>query len=214
MIDAVIDISHHNGAGIDFRAVKASGILGVIHKASQGGTYEDPMYNENRIAAIAAGLRFGSYHFGTSDGAVDEASFYLETCEMRPGELMALDFEMNNAGSSMSLPQARAFVGEVHGKTGVWPMLYGGGYLKTILRGQADPLLVNCPLWLAAYTDKPTLPPGWRTWSMWQYTDGSAGPDAQETPGVGFCDRSRYIGTAEDFDLFWDSVSFGAPKNA
>mgnify|MGYP006160279261 CR=1 FL=1 len=35
MIDAVIDISHFNGAP-DWARVKAAGILGVIHKATQG----------------------------------------------------------------------------------------------------------------------------------------------------------------------------------
>ena len=36
MLNAVIDISHHNGKSLDFAAARADGILGVIHKASQG----------------------------------------------------------------------------------------------------------------------------------------------------------------------------------
>ena len=49
-LNAVIDISHHN-ANLDFQQAKAAGILGVIHKATQGLTYKDPMYVTNRQKA-------------------------------------------------------------------------------------------------------------------------------------------------------------------
>ena len=38
----VIDISHHNGKSLKFELAKADGIVGVIHKASQGTTGRDP----------------------------------------------------------------------------------------------------------------------------------------------------------------------------
>lgn len=37
-IHVVIDLSHHNER-VDFAKVKADGIVGVIHKATQGSTY-------------------------------------------------------------------------------------------------------------------------------------------------------------------------------
>ena len=39
--NAVIDLSHHN-ATVDLQAAKGDGILGVIHKATQGLTFQDP----------------------------------------------------------------------------------------------------------------------------------------------------------------------------
>src|SRR5215213_6563925 len=42
-LDAIIDISH--GVGVsDFAAVRRSGILGVIHKATEGGDFVDRSY--------------------------------------------------------------------------------------------------------------------------------------------------------------------------
>jgi len=53
-LNAVVDISHHNG-NIDLQQAKADGIIGVIHKATQGTTGLDPMYQTNRAKAAAAG---------------------------------------------------------------------------------------------------------------------------------------------------------------
>jgi lysozyme len=42
-LNAVIDLSHHN-QNLDFPQIKnAGGIVGVIHKATQGVTYMDPV---------------------------------------------------------------------------------------------------------------------------------------------------------------------------
>ena len=58
----VIDI-YHGDAVQDFARVKAAGIVGVIHKASQGGAVVDRAYASRRKLALAAGLKWGAYHF-------------------------------------------------------------------------------------------------------------------------------------------------------
>ena len=63
-LDAVIDISRFVTV-TDFRAVRQSNILGVIHKATEGGDYVDPLCAARRPQAEAAGLQWGAYHFGT-----------------------------------------------------------------------------------------------------------------------------------------------------
>jgi lysozyme len=35
-LNAVVDISHHNGITIDFKGLKVAGVIGVIHKATRG----------------------------------------------------------------------------------------------------------------------------------------------------------------------------------
>ncbi|PYS86040.1 MAG: glycoside hydrolase, partial [Acidobacteria bacterium] len=68
-INVVVDISHHNG-NVDLGKAQAAGIVGVIHKATQGTSMTDNMYDQNRQQAVAAGLLWGAYHFGTkADGA-------------------------------------------------------------------------------------------------------------------------------------------------
>lgn len=54
-LNVIVDISHHNGHP-DFAQAAASGIVGVIHKATQGLTFQDSMYTTNRQKALDAGL--------------------------------------------------------------------------------------------------------------------------------------------------------------
>ena len=63
-INVVIDISHHN-ANPDFSRAAADGIVGVIHKATQGLTFTDSAYLTSRKKALDAGLLWGAYHFGS-----------------------------------------------------------------------------------------------------------------------------------------------------
>jgi lysozyme len=55
----VVDLSHYDPAH-DYDAVKAAGVTGVIYKATQGQTYQDPTYPKQRRAALKAGLCWGA----------------------------------------------------------------------------------------------------------------------------------------------------------
>src|SRR5215211_9491509 len=82
-LDAVIDISR-SVTVTDFRRVRQSNILGVIHKASEGGDYADTAYATRRPQAEAAGLLWGAYHFGTGQfSGEQQAAFFLS--QARPG---------------------------------------------------------------------------------------------------------------------------------
>jgi len=201
MLDSIVDISHHNGTGLYFGA---AGLHGVIHKATQGTSYVDPMLELNRTSALGAGCRFGTYHFGTDENGADQARFYLATVGPKKGELLALDFE--NSGAAMSIQDARMFVQTVHEVVGRWPVIYTGFWAKDLLKGQSDEILARCSLWLAEYGPVAVLPPGWTAWALWQYTDGMV-PAAVVTPGIGHCDRDRFQGSDSEFEAFWDSVS-------
>lgn len=75
----VIDVSKWQG-NIDFKAVKASGVEGVIVRAGYGTT-KDAYFNKNMDGAIAAGLQVGVYWFmyGANNAkAVDNAKKCLE----------------------------------------------------------------------------------------------------------------------------------------
>jgi GH25 family lysozyme M1 (1,4-beta-N-acetylmuramidase) len=47
LLNVVVDLSHHNNVN-SFQAAKDSGILGIIHKATQGTNFVDPNYDERR----------------------------------------------------------------------------------------------------------------------------------------------------------------------
>ncbi len=208
MLDAVIDISHHNGTALNFSAAAGAGIAGVIQKATQGLTFRDPTYAANHAAILGAGLLFGSFHFGTGDDPLAQADFYLQTVGPQPGELLALDLETNTTPgqATMTPAQARAFVTRVQAQVGKWPALYGGDYLRSQV-GQGDPVLANCPLWFADYRAAPQFPPGWASFSLWQHTDGMHGPAPVAVTGVGHCDREQFNGDATGLAAFWASVA-------
>lgn len=205
-LNAVVDISHYN-TNVDFVKLKAAGILGVIHKASQGVGTCDPTYDEHRIGAVKAGLLWGAYHFGTGNDGVEQAVNFLEAIHADVGAtintLLALDFEPNPHGPSMTLEQARSFVAHVQGITGRWPGFYSGHYIKEVLGNNYDLVLSNCWLWLAQYGPTAVLPHNWPAWTLWQYTDGAIGPEPHEIPGVGRFDRSLFNGTADELRAFW-----------
>jgi lysozyme len=205
-INVVIDLSHHNER-VDFAKVKADGIVGVIHKATQGLKYVDKLYAARQKAASDAGLLWGAYHFGVGGDGSDQADFFLSTVRPDRDVLLVLDYESNLTGPTMSLDQAREFVEHVAEVVGRWPGLYSGHLIKEQLGGVSspDPQLSNCFLWLAQYNGPRPLniPPTFKTWTFWQYTDGVLGAPPNRVDGVGLCDRNMFNGQLSQLRRLW-----------
>jgi lysozyme len=202
IINAVIDISHHNG-NVNFNKARDDGIIGVIQKASQGQTGRDPTYKSNRKKAEDAGLLWGAYHFATGSDGLRQADNFLEAVGDPAHMLLVLDFEPNPTGPSMDLEEARAFVTHVRQVTGQTVGFYSGHYIKQLLGTRADPILAQCWFWLAQYGPTAVVPPNWPTWTMWQYTDGAFGPEPHRVNGVGRCDRDKFNGTEQQLKQLW-----------
>ncbi|PJJ53190.1 glycoside hydrolase family 25 protein [Hymenobacter chitinivorans] len=201
MIDIVFDISHHNPT-VDFVSAAQAGMVGVVHKATEGLTNTDLLYAGRKSEALAAGLLWGAYHFGHNDDGAAQAKYFLGVVQPGPTDLLVLDFE-SNAG--MTTGQAEAFVQYVYQQTGRYPGLYTStGYLQQ-QGATTSHSLHKCWLWLAEYNSvisAPKCPPGWpNPWTMWQYTETGGVPGV-----IGNCDRDRFNGTADRLRLLW-----GAP---
>jgi len=202
-LNSIIDLSHHN-QNLDFQAIKHRGqILAIIHKATQGLLYVDPTYQSHSTDAAGAGLLCGAYHFGTGSDGIEQAQHFLDFVNPGPETLLVLDFEANQQGPSMNLEEARAFVTHIHEATGRWPGLYSGHYIKQLLGTSQDPVLANCWFWLAQYSPTAVVPPNWDTWTLWQYTDGAAGPPPHDVPGAGLCDRDKFNGDEPALRSLW-----------
>lgn len=202
ILNSIVDLSHHNG-NVNLIKARADGILGVIQKASQGQSLVDPSYKTNHKKAQDAGLLWGAYHFGTGSDGIHQAEHFLSAVGPDSQALLVLDFEPNPTGPSMSLEEARAFVTHVKEITGRYPGLYSGHYIKELLGTNRDPVLANCWFWLAQYSLTPVVPPTWSTWTMWQYTDGAAGPEPHTVNGIGRCDRDRFNGDEDQLRKLW-----------
>src|SRR5438477_2153381 len=171
MTNRIIDVSHWEDPA-DFKKVAGDGIVAVIAKATQGAAGVDPAYRKFKRAAASYKFLWGSFHFGTGSEVDVQVEHYLATTKPKDDELVCLDFEPNPHGPTMTLNQAREFVSLFEHRTGRYPVLYGGYWLKENLNGEADDLLARCPLWLSQYGPKPVLPVGWKKYTLWQYTDG------------------------------------------
>jgi len=214
-LDAVIDLSAHNAVS-DFRLVRASNILAVIHKASEGDFYADPMCAARRSQAEAAGLLWGTYHFGKGDAPGEQqAAFFLDSSRPTQGTLLALDLEANEGdpSNSMTLDQAEAFVQAVASATGRLPLVY---VHPTWANGRitSDSILARCGLWVVDYHDSPEIPLAWATsgWRLWQYaSDNYAGRRAHGhtriVQGLDRCDRNLFNGDVAGLYRFWNAAA-------
>jgi lysozyme len=196
LLNAVIDLSHHNTV-TNFQQIKSSGIIGVIHKATESTQFVDAEYADRRKAALSAGLLFGSYHFAAQGNPEGQADHYLDIIDST--ELMVLDFEPNSQDGTMTLAEAETFVTRIHDQTGRFPGLYSGeSFINGQLGNNTSTILKECFLWIAKYSaNRPTIPPAFPILTLWQYTDGSAGPQPHTVPGVGGagrCDRDKFNG--------------------
>ena len=205
-INVIVDLSHHNEA-VDFVKMKADGIVGVIHKATQGLRYVDKSYASRRRKAVDCELLWGAYHFGVGADGSDQAQFFLKVTKPDQHTLLVLDYEPNLTGPTMALDQAREFVEHVAEATGRWPGLYSGHLIKEQLGGVTPPdrQLSKCFLWLAQYNGpKPlNIPSTFKTWTFWQYTDGVHGPEPHRVDGVGLCDRNKFNGSLARLRKLW-----------
>lgn len=201
--DVVIDLSHWQ-APVDFAQAKAAGIAAVILKATQGSHWIDVTFAQRLVAATAAGLLVGAYHFLDDSSPALQVENFLSVAESCP--LLALDAEANGIGGTVTIAQAAEAAARLHMATAKAPLVYVSRYGPDN-RGTGFPnsVLSRCPLWLPAYNARPVCPAGWSSWMLWQHTDGSAGSDVAPVAGVGRCDRSRFAGTLDELALWWNS---------
>ena len=197
IVNVVVDLSHHNG-NPNLKKAKADGIVGVIHKATEGFNFVDKKYAQNRSKAEANGILWGAYHFGLKKDGVKQAKHFLKIAKPKKGELLVLDYETN-----MTLKQARDFVLYIMEETGRFPGLYSGHTIKSALGNKIDPILSQCWFWLAQYGPKAKVPRNWGGYTMWQYTDGKVGPGPHKVDGIGRVDRNRFNGSLSELKNFW-----------
>ena len=204
MLNVVVDLSHHNRAP-DFQEAARDGIVGVIHKATQGRTIVDVTYHARRELALSAGLLWGAYHFGVKGNAEAQADHFLDTTDPLETDLLVLDFEPNGESGTMTRTEAERFVTLVHKRLGRYPGLYSGqNFLLRQMGRKTNSVLKNCFLWIARYSDQlPKVPPAWPTFTFWQYTDGNAGPQPHQVVGIGRCDRDKFNGDITGLRRLW-----------
>lgn len=99
-------------AAPDFATLKAGGVLGVIHRASAGLSYVDPVYGARRAGAEAAGLLWGAYHSLDAGNEIAQAAHFLEASKFSAGDPILLAVEFLR-GSPVALHQLVSFMAKI-----------------------------------------------------------------------------------------------------
>lgn len=166
MAIAAKDISRWQGGWVD------TGEQIVMVKVSGGdrGLYIDPQAANNYNQVISSGKAFGGYHFAGGTDPIAEANYFLNAMKpWNPGEVPALDWEVSHPDP---VGWCLSFVNQVHDVAGAWPLLYIN--YATLKAYNWTPVLNNCGLWLADWTNNPdsTIDVGYQGYVMLQYSDG------------------------------------------
>lgn len=210
--DLIVDVYHGNDIP-DMKLASESGLVGMIHKASEG-LFADSAYPARRSTARNLGLLWGAYHFGRTGNPSAQADFFLKTVGNDPAAILCLDLERDLSGQMMRLIEAELFVQRIKDATGEWPVVYTAQWVMDIINPSHKPtLLSSCPLWVASYTETPVLPFGWSTWTLHQFTNGQDGPQPHMIPGLGHNDYDRFNGTYEEMKQWWTARSTQPPNN-
>jgi lysozyme len=190
-----IDVSNNNGlinweqwrGHIDFAEIKAT----------EGLTFDDPVFAENWRHALGLGVVRFAYHFGhPEEDPTRQAAFFTRTVHaqgMRDTDHFVLDLETTGGKSAIEISfWAYVFCREMN-------RLNPG---KRIIV-QTFPAFAeegNCAklgpwhLWIMDWNvPRPVMPIGpWDNWAFWQYT-----------PGLGMTlDRDRFHGDVQDLHRF------------
>ena len=195
-----IDVSRHQGT-IDWAQVRQAGTRFAFAKATEGSSWNDPKFVENRSGAAKNGVAFGAYHFfrPRADVGLQIKNFVSAVGSLRSGELPpVLDVEVpapwQRYSGKKRVELITTWMNGVESALGVKPILYlSPSFAKDTLGSAAE--LSAYPLWIAHYTSRsqPTVPAPWSglspDWTFWQYTERG------KVAGVaGYVDRDRFFG--------------------
>ena len=191
--------AYHGDSISSFEKMAEAGIVGLVHKATQGVSGRDSRYVGRKPLALDAGLLWGAYHFNTRTSGVDQAEWFLDVVQPEPQTLLAFDWENNDVTHrpAATLQQAVDFALTVHAETGRWPVIYSANVARELVR-EWHPVLSQCPYWPAHVgVSKPRLAGGWPTWQLWQFSW------TYRIAGCGPVDMNYFNGTEEELRAWW-----------
>ena len=204
-----IDVSHYQ-PNVDWERVKSTASF-VFVKATDSTGVVDPRFISHWSGAKKAGLPRGAYHFFHPKYDVDkQVANFTTHLKGDPGELYpVVDVEeFKDEYQAFKCEQLatmlQRFSQGVEKELGRKPMIYTNH--QTWQESFCDhPYFLDHPLWLAQYTshpNQPKLPPGWKRWLFWQYSESG------KVPGIaGAVDQSYFNGSVQDLKALYSSAT-------
>jgi GH25 family lysozyme M1 (1,4-beta-N-acetylmuramidase) len=195
-----VDVASYQGS-VAWSTLWNSGVRWAYAKATEGTDYKNPYFSQQYGDSYDEGMTHGAYHFATPDttGGAAQADYFVDHGGgwSRDGRTLpgALDIEWNPYGAdcygkspSAMVAWIRDFLDRYKARTGRHAVIYTATNWWTQCTDDYPGFADTNPLWIARYASTAgTLPAGWDTYTMWQYT--STGPT------VG--DHDRFNGSVE-----------------
>lgn len=202
-----IDISKYQGKP-SFDLLKLQ-IDFIILKATEGNGYIDPEFKRNQVQARGVNLGLGYYHFARPDLGNSpelEANWFLQTIgELKKGEVLVLDFEVNFADP---VNWCRKWLDIVFIKTGTRPLIYLNQSQTTSFNWR-QVIDAGYGLWLAKYDNDPNnlnTTTSWPVVAMKQYTSSG------KINGIsGNVDVNTFFGDLNSFKLYGFNIQSPTP---
>lgn len=168
-----IDVSYYQG-DISWSRVHRAGIRFAFIRVADGTDVLDTKFEQNWKAAHEAAIPRGVYqYFRANESPIDQADLVIAALRRNgSGELPPVIDVESTEGLPLSdvAAAARQWIDHIRTELHVEPIVYTNPGMWG-LRGA--PELATQPLWLAHYTSTcPMIPPPWRRWSAWQYSEG------------------------------------------
>lgn len=181
-----VDFSKWNGK-VDFAALQTNNpkVDQVIIRVAEGDKNADPMFPVYFKECLKYNFATAVYHFCTwndSDevkDATNEAKFLvkqLNAAGIGGAVRIWIDTESNKTNIILSREEMGVYLDtfmKVLKDAGYSNYgIYGGkGFISAHF--PLNHKYGNLPLWVASYNgkSKPTMPPGWTTYELWQFTD-------------------------------------------
>jgi GH25 family lysozyme M1 (1,4-beta-N-acetylmuramidase) len=197
----VAAFQHPGGAAINWNRVARAGYKFAAVKGTEGDYYVNQWAASDLKSAKAAGLDAAPYHFAipNASGGAAQAQFAVEYSGYTPGARtlpLMLDIEYDpyvstdGTNECYGLTAARmrawlaAFVAETRTLTGQYPVIYTTADWWDTCTGRSAAFGAD-PMWIAAYGfTSPPMPPGWKTWTLWQYTSSGTVPGVSAAGGT------------------------------
>jgi len=156
----------------------------IIHKATQGDHYVDPRYGERKQWIRDLGKIWGAYLFPeVATPPERQVDHFREIADIRPGDIVALDFESDGTWSHYTNAHLAAFGDELMALLQYhYPdnrvLLYcnRSAYSSIALPYQVS---LGDGLWIASPGSIPTM-----SWVIWQYGNGAVDYDRADFPNI------------------------------
>ncbi|MHA3059030.1 glycoside hydrolase family 25 protein [Acinetobacter sp. ANC 4636] len=167
------DVSHHQGK-IDWKKISPHKYQFVYLKATEGGDYQDPSFQQNWLKAREQGLNVGAYHYYRlcREAKIQAANFIATVPNKADALAPVIDLEydancLQNSTQEQLLKQIQVMEQLLHQHYGKPPIIYTSKtFYHIVLMGH----MPHNALWIRDYDEAYPKLKDQHGWMFWQYT--------------------------------------------